>query len=150
MRHEKKFPHVCSICNKGFVCNATFIEHIESHRGIKRFQCEICDKKFLFRRYLLDHVKNNHNSIEMYCCEICDRNFSFKYSLRRHLNVVHGFGKKRAINCSICNKILANSYNLKMHLMVHTGEKPFVCEICGITFSRNMFLNKHFLLKHTC
>lgn len=149
IRHEKNFPFVCPTCQKGFVCNAIFIEHLDSHTGIKRFQCTFCDKRFLFKRYLHDHIKLNHEREDKgYRCDICEKVFSFKNSFRRHLNAVHRIGRQRWRVCEICNKILANAYGLKMHLRLHTGEKPFICEKCGMKYTRNLYLQRHIKLKH--
>lgn len=148
IRHEKNFPYVCTICNQGFVCRANLADHAERHSGVKRFHCEQCDKRFVFKRYLQEHVKFYHEKITPFCCEICDKVFSYKYSWLRHLSVIHGIGQKRRRVCKICNKVLTSAYGLKLHLRLHTGEKPFICEICGMKYSRHLYLNRHITMKH--
>ncbi|KAJ6646662.1 Helicase required for RNAi-mediated heterochromatin assembly 1, partial [Pseudolycoriella hygida] len=33
--------------------------------------------------------------------------------------------------CHLCFKTVATSYNLKRHMMIHSGERPYCCDICG-------------------
>ncbi len=35
-----------------------------------------------------------------------------------------------------CNKSFTASYNLKIHYKIHSGEKPYHCEICGSFYER--------------
>ncbi|KAJ1569864.1 Metallothionein expression activator [Nowakowskiella sp. JEL0078] len=45
-----------------------------------------------------------------------------------------------------CDKKYTRPYNLKSHYRVHTGERPFVCEMCPLTFTREHDLKRHIKL----
>lgn len=50
--------------------------------------------------------------------------------------------------CTICNKHFRGAANLKRHLMVHSGEKPHLCSLCGLRFNRRSRLNEHIQRTH--
>jgi DNA-directed RNA polymerase subunit RPC12/RpoP len=51
--------------------------------------------------------------------------------------------------CTYCNKRFGWSTDLKRHILTHTGERPFQCQLCGATFTRNFLLQKHVLKLHS-
>jgi len=46
--------------------------------------------------------------------------------------------------CPVCG-LLINSkrFNFKQHLKIHTGEKPFVCQVCNRAFRQKAHMVKH-------
>ncbi len=47
-----------------------------------------------------------------------------------------------------CNKSFTASYNLKIHYKIHSGEKPYHCEICGNSFYERANYKHHIRTAH--
>ena len=79
-----------------------------------------------------------------YLCTVCDKRYRTKRELSRH-RIVH-IGKYKCIECGKCF-ILLNGHGYthsgekpcnvcrKQFIQADSGERPFKCHVCGMTFS---------------
>ena len=51
--------------------------------------------------------------------------------------------------CPYCDHVTKYRWNLKKHILVHTGERPYRCEICGLEFKQKEHRKKHMQNLHT-
>lgn len=104
-----------------------------------------CSSIQILPKYVKPYKEISHRK---YTCsyENCGKIFYDASSFRKHQQT---HGEKHYIcpheNCG--KKFLDNS-KLRRHLLVHTGEKPFMCDICGKKFSLDFNLKTH-LRTHT-
>ena len=150
------------------------LEHdLESNSEVNDFSCKICNRIFLGKQNLEDHLRL-HNSAKPFICELCPKNFKSKLYLKGHVKRCHTINKNqpkkmedatsedsaadddilsklgvKKFKCKICKRIFFKRRNLKFHLRLHNSEKPFVCDKCPKTFKTRKYLKGHVKRCHT-
>jgi len=160
----------CDVCGKGYPHKKSLNDHLKSHK--KTQSCSICKQKFRYAFELTEHVKTKHTLEFDFSCDMCEKRFSSKGKLNAHQNTVHSderlhvcadcgkaFKTKntcekhylamhtdvRPLVCSFegCGKRFLVNSQRKFHERLHTGEKPYECDICGSSYRLSKYLQKH-------
>ncbi|KAK8756966.1 hypothetical protein V5799_000330 [Amblyomma americanum] len=87
-------------------------------------------------------------SASPYTCEECGETFGRSQFLRRHMQAAHGVAvpdHDGIVNntCPECHKKYKYAGNLRTHMRIHTGERPYMCDICGVRFTCSSYLQVH-------
>ncbi|XP_052564688.1 ras-responsive element-binding protein 1 isoform X2 [Culex pipiens pallens] len=97
-------------------------------------------------------TNNNNQTSEAnseYVCPICSTVSATKHDFTEHIRSHNNSGKAAAeagtteFVCKICSKVLSSASSLDRHVLVHTGERPFNCKYCQLTFTTNGNMHRH-------
>ncbi|XP_055389074.1 zinc finger protein 112-like [Condylostylus longicornis] len=135
---EKFQKSICDLCGN-YYSQSHLKYHRMRHDKVKRFECEICKRRFATETDLRRHMRV-HTGEKPYACKYCDRKFSDYGSRIKHERCHTG---ERPYTCQTCNKSFMYSHALKKHQSVHTGYKAFTCEICNTGFTKKEYLQNH-------
>ncbi|KAK7603158.1 hypothetical protein V9T40_003157 [Parthenolecanium corni] len=133
------------VCGKQLRARTAIIEHRRKHTGTSLYKCDTCNKTFNRRSLMCLHKMSHVPKDEQpYVCCKCAKRFHTASLLKKH-EKVHLPEEERFLDvCNICQKRFTSKSSVNAHLRaVHYGEKPFVCEHCGNSFSSKAILTDH-------
>ncbi len=115
----------------------------------KHYPCKFCGKFFgtlaLQKRHHKTHNENEENS--EYACSLCNKSYGRKVLLERHMKSHYteseGLKQKKSFECDKCGKLFDQQFLLNKHLVVHSEERPYVCDECGRSYKTSADLRFH-------
>ena len=116
--HEGKKPFLCQICNKSFNEKGNLKTHLRFHSELRPFQCPQCTKSYKTNGHLKDHIEIQHKKIKKYICEICNKKFGRISTLKAHKKT-HTGEKNFKCKLEGCNKYFAEKGNMEIHYKRH-------------------------------
>lgn len=118
-------PYICDQCGASFAYSSILAKHKKSvHQKIRSFACQICDKRFIVKSKLSEHLFT-HSGERPFVCDQCGRAFNRSSTLETHTLRVHQ-KHIRLHPCTICDKRFFMLAELKKHSRTHTGTYLYV------------------------
>lgn len=122
--------------------------------------CPKCDRIFPAEAELTAHEclpprPRKPDEDKKHGCHVCVEKFTNYWELRKHINThFPGMLDSKSSFCHLCQKDYTKT-GFMNHLRKHTGERPFVCELCHKAFSQSSSLSIHMkfhlnVRKHAC
>ncbi len=164
IKQDGEIKYQCNICKKMFGSKSDAVAHGRIHTGEKPFQCESCDATFTFRVQLRRH-EVIHTGILPFKCNFCPKSFALKHARKQHETRHVKKAKRRfsvdgqlaqptqvkqleqqgkvVFQCGYCQRIFNSKTNARAHERIHTGEKPYKCDECGLRFTNHGSLKYH-------
>ncbi|XP_077492425.1 uncharacterized protein LOC144103632 [Amblyomma americanum] len=84
----------------------------------------------------------------MFWCETCGALFPTKNLLHVHRSRVHPPRPQGRHRCAFCDFSRDSIGHVTRHERTHTGERPFVCQVCNTGFTQRWNLSRH-MLRHS-
>ncbi len=144
--HEKPDAFPCDRCDYKFSLQSRLTKHYKIHTTKEidyPFQCNICEKRFLFNRYLKLHLQTMHIKKTQISCSICDKVYSTNGKLKEHIKYDHAEAHQE-IRCPECHKTFSRPHSLKKHLVMHSSDShPWKCNLCNKEYTQKVHLTAH-------
>ncbi|XP_013188876.1 zinc finger protein 83-like isoform X1 [Amyelois transitella] len=119
-RLTESHKKICLHCNKTFASDKRLRLHLQIHRKLKSFKCDLCNSSFLMKKYLTSHMLKHGD--RQFTCSICNYTFKRQDLLQRHMRLHQ---TKNQLKCPFrdtldCKKEFTRTDKLKLHIKFHT------------------------------
>ncbi|CAH0713596.1 unnamed protein product, partial [Brenthis ino] len=150
---KKQVLYVCTTCDKIFKKKDNYKSHIATHSAaLRRHACRECGARFSYRSTLVKHARARHPPAaparpappaHRCAARRCGRAFPAAWMLKNHIERDHERLTPHACDAPGCSRKFYKKCDLVVHKRYHTGERPFVCEVCQFAFLHVSHLRRH-------
>ncbi|KAK3093592.1 hypothetical protein FSP39_017850 [Pinctada imbricata] len=133
----------CNLCPT--VLKPTNLEdHMVCHydRAFGPWICVVCNKEFVIRKHLKEHLRGRHN---VFVCYRCGQQFDCLHTFRRHESVHKLSAKSRRAfeeyKCDVCGGSFISASMLRIHKQNNCQQ--FICHVCGKKMCNKATLASH-------
>ena len=123
----------CSICQKSFLNKLDLSNHIIYDHKPESFRCIVCGLELKTEMSLDIHKLHIHGDTTKYWCDVCVVSFTTKKDLE-----IHKASPSHTVEvfptCTICNVLFTEQKFLDLHMTSHPDVEEYPCEYCDKTF----------------
>ena len=148
--HNRDHPYchlTCRFCKRVFANLNELKEHVVKHVGKTPYECTTCGKKYTVNKTLRAHIMT-HTGERPFKCEKCGKTFTASGAARVHSKNCKGISVPKNM-CDFCDKQFENDNELVLHRDTHTGDKPYLCTLCGSSHPSRKLMRSHKTYYHS-
>ncbi|XP_074655718.1 uncharacterized protein LOC141909230 [Tubulanus polymorphus] len=134
--------YVCQYCGKVSRSDADRLKHERVHLGLRPYECDVCHRQFSQSNNLYRHKRNVHMD------QSADHYQSTDHYYYHLSDYQWPASSGNPHNCRYCGKWIKNKSRRIVHERIHSGYKPFQCNMCNKSFNRSDNYYRHMKLIH--
>ncbi|XP_048006857.1 PR domain zinc finger protein 5-like [Leguminivora glycinivorella] len=138
---------ICRTCNKVFKKKENYKSHKAIHNpSLRAHRCRQCGLRFSYRSTLNKHrAAHEQRPKRQIRCEHagCEKIYDAVWKLKNHVERDHEKLMPYKCNRKGCGKRFYKHCDLQKHDRLHSGERPYSCDICQRAFQQISHLKRH-------
>ena len=149
----------CFLCGMRFTRLALLMSHARDHNGKELFRCEKCKQRLVHPSDLKSHTCHKKMAYRTSVAEVKSENqFQLPPSVttKRSKNTCQFDASRPELKssriqhprytshqCDVCKKRFTDKHVLSSHKRIHSVERPFICDLCELSFVHESDLQSH-------
>jgi uncharacterized C2H2 Zn-finger protein len=94
--------YICKLCNKQYKILNKCEFHIQSHLGVRPYECQLCKRRYLKMRILNEQYFSSHMGEKLYKCKLCDSSYRHRKNFKKHAETHEEL--RSSYLCDVCKK----------------------------------------------
>ena len=118
-QNRNKFKYVCQDCDFVSDDRTEYQTHVDRHRNMKRYKCNVCESAYFTQSQLTHHFKNSCSSVvdaNKYECSVCGKHLKLEDRYREHFYGQHVLDQpQKMYYCEVCICRFFSERGLQLH-----------------------------------